>query len=148
MSCIRCKPTVSGARMCCCTGWHSLGMAVLPVTFVFFFQTLKSRTLCKRRPLLSERGVIRVLCLLCGIFHIFCRHINILQNFFTALHIVHPWNLPYASPSVKKAAVSSPVAGRWVIFIGNNIRGIKGFSGYFLLRYGYLPSGVQTVSPT
>ena len=52
--------------------------------------------------------------MLYGIFHIFCKHVNILQNFLQPF-ILSTVESAIRSPSVEEAATSSPVAERWVI---------------------------------
>ena len=52
--------------------------------------------------------------MLYGIFHIFRKHVNILQNFLQPF-ILSTVESAIRSPSVEEAATSSPVAERWVI---------------------------------
>ncbi len=69
--------------------------------------------MCKRRPAFWQTELSEFF-MLYGIFHIFRKHVNILQNFLQPF-ILSTVESAIRSPSVEEAATSSPVAERWVI---------------------------------
>ena len=88
--------------------------------------------MCKRRPAFWQTELSEFF-MLYGIFHIFRKHVNILQNFFTALHIVHR-GICHTQPFGGRGSHFLTGGGEVGNIIGNNIRGIKDFLDIFFCR--------------